>query len=59
MGIDSDSVDFPEQVVRDAASDLRKRLRNALGDGWKDQDPLPSNGKGKDLTYRLVLHIES
>lgn len=56
IGIDVDAVSYPEQVIRDAAKDLRAALRRAVqAVGLSCDDPLPSGGKGKDLYYRLAL----
>jgi hypothetical protein len=54
MGVDDEAVTYPDQVIRDAAGDLRASLREAAGLAW-DQDPLPSEGRGADLAYRLDL----
>jgi hypothetical protein len=54
LGVDDDQVTYPEQVIRDAAGDLRASLRRAAGLG-KDQDPLPSTGRGAELSYQLHL----
>jgi hypothetical protein len=54
MGIDDETVNDPEQVVRDTAKILRHALRKAVQDAGVDcQDPLRSMGKGEDLTYSL------
>jgi hypothetical protein len=54
MDINNDSVDFPEQVVRDTAKKLRTVLRKAAGCSEK-QNPLPSSGRGAELSYRISL----
>jgi hypothetical protein len=49
-------VGFPEQVVRDTAYDLRRALRAACAAvGRECVNPLPSTGRGADLTYRLDM----
>jgi hypothetical protein len=56
LAIDDDAVNFPEQVVKDTAIKLRKALkRAALESGLSCENPLRSNGKGKDLTYILDM----
>jgi hypothetical protein len=47
----------PEQVIKDAASDLRAALRTAAKKAKVacPPDPLPSTGKGAELSYRLAL----
>jgi hypothetical protein len=54
MEIDDAFVEFPVQVVKDAAVELRRVLRKAIGLG-KDYNPVPSIGEGGDLAYRLAL----
>jgi hypothetical protein len=54
MNIDEEAVSYPEQVIRDTA----KRLRTALKRAWEAArqeitDPLPSIGRGGELTYAL------
>jgi hypothetical protein len=56
MGINDEMVERPEQVVRDAAKDLRATLRQAVQEaGLTCDDPLPSIGRGSDLTYILIM----
>jgi hypothetical protein len=56
LAIDDVAVSFPEQVVKDSAKDLRRALRQAVESaGLSCDDPLPSQGKGKSLSYRLSL----
>jgi hypothetical protein len=56
IGADDEAVNLPEQVVRDAAAHLRRALRRAVdAAGLTCDDPLPSLGRGKDLTYRLDM----
>jgi hypothetical protein len=55
MGVDDETVSEPDQVVRDAAADLRKALRKATGLDKKGPNPLPSEGRGEGLAYRLDL----
>jgi hypothetical protein len=56
LQIDEDSVDYPEQVIRDATTDLRKMLRTAIQDaGQNHEQPLPSSGRGTSLAYQLDL----
>jgi hypothetical protein len=56
LRVDDETVEFPEQVIKDTASELRLKLRKAVADaGLKCDNPLPSLGKGKDLTYKLDL----
>jgi hypothetical protein len=56
LRVDDEAVTYPEQVVKDTATELRLHLRNAVADaGLTCADPLPSLGKGKDLTYKLDL----
>jgi hypothetical protein len=53
---DDDLIEFPEQAVRDTATNLRAALRKAIRDaGQFCDDPLPSTGRGADLTYQLSL----
>jgi hypothetical protein len=56
MDVDDEGVSYPEQVVRDAAKDLRTALRKAAGKG-ADYNPVPSTGRGDDLTYHLDKHL--
>jgi hypothetical protein len=54
LGVDDEKVLFPEQVIKDVAGNLRGALKTAIRDAdLPDTDPLPSSGKGKDLSYRL------
>lgn len=56
LEIDDQFVSFPEQVIRDAAKDLRAALRAAVEEeGLGCDDPLPSGGRGLDLYYELAL----
>jgi hypothetical protein len=56
LAIDDDAVNFPEQVVKDTAIKLRKALKSAaLESGLSCENPLRSNGKGRDLTYILDM----
>jgi hypothetical protein len=56
MGVDPDAVTYPEQVVRDTAAALRCALRLAVEEAdLSCEDPLPSHGRGQDLTYQLSL----
>jgi len=56
MKIDEESVTFPEQVVKDAAKALRAALKQAASAvGYQCDNPLPSTGKGADLTYSLAI----
>jgi hypothetical protein len=56
MGLDEADVNEPDQVVRDAAKQLRAALRRAAeAAGVRCKDPLPSLGKGADLTYLLAV----
>jgi len=55
MRINDISVTYPEQVVIDTASELRKVLRNALGLSSKKDNPVPSKGSGDTLAYRLEI----
>ena len=56
LEIDEDEVEFPEQAVKDTARKLRKALRRAVeAAGLSTANPLPSEGRGADLTYRLAL----
>jgi hypothetical protein len=53
---DALAVDNPEQVVRDAATDLRAALKKAAADaGVPCKNPLKSSGKGEELAYLLNL----
>jgi hypothetical protein len=55
-GWDDDFIEFPKQAVKDAVKDLRAALRKAIRDaGESCKNPLPSIGKGADLTYQLSL----
>jgi hypothetical protein len=51
MGINDAAVEYPVQVVKDTASELRKVLKDAT----KCEDPLPSVGKAASLAYYLNL----
>jgi hypothetical protein len=56
MNINDEFVDYPERVIRDTAKNLRKSLKKAIrGAGLNCDDPLPSVGRGADLTYKLEL----
>jgi hypothetical protein len=57
MDIDEESVTFPEQVIRDTASALRRALKRAASATGLScpKDPLPSTGRGEELTYSLSL----
>jgi hypothetical protein len=56
MNVNDEDVNFPEQVIRGTASTLRAALRAAVQQaGLACPDPLPSTGRGKDLTYRLEM----
>jgi hypothetical protein len=55
MRIDDESVDNPEQVVKDTASALRDALRKAACLRPRGRNPLPSTGRGRDLAYHLAL----
>jgi hypothetical protein len=56
MALDDAIVNNPEQVIRDTARKLRQALRQAIQEaGLTCPDPLPSTGRGADLTYRLDL----
>jgi hypothetical protein len=56
MGIDDGYVNFPKQVVMDAARRLRKSLSRAAKDaGEACEAPLPSTGRGADLAYELAM----
>lgn len=56
MKIDDAYVEYPWQVIKDAASALRASLRKAMGRAAKNHNPLPSEGRGDDLTYVLDLN---
>jgi hypothetical protein len=56
MGVDDENVNYPEQVVKDTAKILRAALRKAVYAARQTcENPLPSVGRGKDLTYALHL----
>jgi hypothetical protein len=56
MAVDDEAVEFPEQVVKDAAKALRASLRQAAeAIGRPVDNPLPSSGRGADLTYSLNM----
>jgi hypothetical protein len=56
IGVDDESTTYPEQVIRDTAKTLRNALKGAVkAAGLSCKNPLPSTGKGKDLTYILAL----
>jgi len=56
LGVDDEAVTYPDQVVKDAAGTLRQALKGAVkAAGMACKDPLPSTGKGKDLTYGLAM----
>jgi hypothetical protein len=49
-------VAYPEQAVRDAATELRAALRAAVkASGVSCDDPLPCKGKGADCAYFLTI----
>lgn len=54
MAIDDETVDFPEQVIRDTAKKLRDALRRAAKK-QKNWNPIPSAGRGEEITYQLRL----
>jgi hypothetical protein len=56
MRVDDESVEHPDQVIRDTATDLRRSLRNAVkAAGLTCANPLPSSGRGCELVYWLDL----
>jgi hypothetical protein len=56
LGVDVRSVSFPEQAVKDQARILRKALRMARNEaGLPPADPLPSKGRGEQLSYGLNM----
>jgi hypothetical protein len=56
IGVDDTAVTWPEQVIIDTAKKLRDALRKAVKDAGLDcQNPLPSTGKGADLSYALSM----
>jgi hypothetical protein len=56
LDINPDAVEHDRQVILDTAKKLRAALRKAAEDaGIKCENPLPSTGKKKDLTYRLAM----
>ena len=56
MVVDDDAVNYPEQVVRDTAMFLRAALKKAISAaGHSCEDPLPSIGRGKELSYQLAM----
>jgi hypothetical protein len=56
MEIDDAEVCFPEQVVKDAAKELRKALKSAAAlAGESGKNHLTSTGRGADLTYILNI----
>jgi hypothetical protein len=57
MGVNDECTTYPEQVIKNTASELRKQLRKAARAAGLicPENPLPSTGRGKDLTYRLNL----
>jgi hypothetical protein len=57
MGVNDEAVTYPEQVIRDTAKKLRAALRGAAEAAGRacPPDPLPSTGRGRDLTYRLAI----
>jgi hypothetical protein len=57
LALNDESVTYPEQVIRDTACKLRKALRKAANAaGLKcPTNPLPSTGRGRDLSYSLAF----
>jgi hypothetical protein len=56
LAVNEDFVEWPDQVIKDAASDLRKALEAAVkAANVSCETPLRSLGKGPDLTYILNL----
>jgi hypothetical protein len=57
LGVDEVAVEHPNQVIKGAASDLRKALCRAYRAAGLScpKNPVPSWGRGNDLTYRLDL----
>jgi hypothetical protein len=53
LSVNEETVEYPEQVVKDAAAKLRASLTSAAG--TQSGNPLLSEGRGKDLTYILSL----
>jgi hypothetical protein len=53
MNLDDERDGFHDQVVKDSALQLRRALRAAAGK--RCDDPLPSIGRGDDLTYILDM----
>jgi hypothetical protein len=56
LDLNDDVVTYPEQVVKDAAKELRAALRKAANDaGLSCDNPLKSVGKREELTYILAM----
>jgi hypothetical protein len=55
LDVDDEAVAYPEQVVLDTAKVLRRVLRQAAG--LQKANPLPSQGRGRELCYRLDLEL--
>jgi hypothetical protein len=56
IGIDDEAVTYPEQAIKDTAKSLRAELKKAAAAaGLPCENPLPSKGRGKELTYILAM----
>jgi hypothetical protein len=56
LNVSDEKVEFPEQVIKDAASELRGALKEAVrAAGLQCKNPLPSVDEGEDLAYCLAM----
>jgi hypothetical protein len=57
LGLDDQTIEYPAQVIKDVATDLRRALRGALKEAGArhTKNPLPSIGRGDSLTYCLEM----
>jgi hypothetical protein len=56
LGMDDESLSFPDQAIIDQAKNLRAALKKAVKEvGRSCKNPLPSKGRGEDLTYSLAM----
>jgi hypothetical protein len=56
LQIDDEAVSFPDQVIKDTAKTLRAALKKAAKAlMFACDNPLPSTGKGRHLTYTLAV----
>jgi hypothetical protein len=56
LGKNDESVEYPDQAIIDTAKKLRAALKKAVAEaGLTCANPLPSGGRGMDLSYSLKM----